>query len=61
MFYAYLTAAVLPYSQYKYENKKQSCSLIAYIIKDSLKVSNFFIIFNKNLEKLKKFNKINKI
>ena len=37
-FYAYLTAAVLPYSEFKFEKNKQTPSLISYIIKDSIKV-----------------------
>lgn len=42
LFYAYLTAAVLPYSECKFEKNKQTPSLISYIIKEAIKVKLFY-------------------
>jgi hypothetical protein len=38
-FYAYLTAAILPFSSFKFEKNKQCPSLMAYILKESIKVN----------------------
>lgn len=49
-FYAYLIAAVLPYSEYKFQKNKQTPSLISYIIKDSVKVKYKLLkVFNIKL------------
>jgi len=37
-FYAYLTASILPFSVFKFEKNKQTPSLLAYIMKESIKV-----------------------
>ena len=51
LFNAYLTAAILPFSQFKFEKNKQTPSLMSYIVKESIKVTKF----QKNIKILKKF------
>ena len=41
LFYAYLTAAILPFSLFKFEKNKQTPSLMSYIVKESIKVTKF--------------------
>lgn len=51
LFYAYLTAAILPFSAFKFEKNKQTPSLMSYIVKESIKVTKFpkiYFLFSKS-------------
>lgn len=51
LFYAYLTAAILPFSPFKFEKNKQTPSLMSYIVKESIKVTKFLEIYFVFLKK----------
>lgn len=38
LFFAYLTAATLPFAEFRAEKNKQTPNLMAFIVKESLKV-----------------------